>query len=57
MLIFQGEIKEPGNNRLFSYYPLLKTHSNQEYDNAIHQFYFPESIEELVERINNSVPV
>ena len=45
----QGEIKEPGDDRLFLYPPLLKTHSNQEHDNAIHHFYFPESIEELVE--------
>ena len=32
----QNEIKEPGNDRIFSYHPLLKTHSNQEHDNAIH---------------------
>ena len=45
----QGEIKKPGNDKFFSYHPLLKTHSNQERDNAIYHFPFPESIEELVE--------
>ena len=45
----QGEIKDPGNDRIFSYHPLLKTHSNQERDNAIHHFPFPGGIEELVE--------
>ena len=44
----QGEIEDPGNIRLFSYHPLLKTYSNQEHDNEIHHFYFPESIDELV---------
>ena len=43
----QGEIDEPGNDRLFSYLPLLKTHSNQEQKNAIHPPPHPESIEEL----------
>ena len=45
----QGEIEEPGNNKFFSYHPLLKTYSNQERDNAIHQFSFPENIDDLVE--------
>ena len=45
----QGEIKEPGNDRISSYDPLLNTNSNQECDNAIHHFSFPESIEELFE--------
>ena len=53
----QGEIEEPGNDRIFSYHPLLKTHSNQERDNAIHHFRFNESIEEIVERINHYVSV
>ena len=46
---YQGEIKEPGKDRLFSYRPMLKTHSNQEHDNAINHPYLPEIIEELVE--------
>ena len=53
----QCEIKEPGNDRLFSYHPMLKINSNQERDNSIHRFSFPESIEELVEWINHYVPV
>ena len=57
MVSKQGEIEEPGNQGLFKYHPLLKNHSNQERDNAIHQFSFPESIEELVELINHSVLV
>ena len=44
-----GEIEEPENGRLFSYHTLLKTHPNQERDNAIHHPSLPESIEELVE--------
>ena len=51
----QGEIEEPGNDRIFSYHPMLKNNSNQEYDNAIFHPYLPESIEELVERIIYSV--
>ena len=42
---FQDEIKETGNDRIFAYHPLLKTHSNQEHDNGIHHFSLPESIE------------
>ena len=45
----QGEIEDPGNDRIFSYHPMLKTHSNQERENAIHRFPFPGGIEELVE--------
>ena len=45
----QGEIEDPGNNRFFSYHPMLKTHSNQEHDNVIHHFSFPGIIEEVVE--------
>ena len=30
---FQGDIKEPVYGGIFSYHPLLKTHSNQEHDN------------------------
>ena len=44
----QGDIEEPGNNSIFSYHPILKTHSNQEQDNAIHHISLLESIEELV---------
>ena len=44
-----GEIEEPGKNRLFSYHTMLKTHPNQERDNAIHHPSLPEIIEELVE--------
>ena len=53
----QGEIDEPGYNQIFSYNPLVKTHSNQEHDNEIHHPTFPESIEQLVEQIINYVPV
>ena len=42
----QGEINEPGNDRNFSYHPLLKTHSNKEKYNAIHHPPLPESIED-----------
>ena len=45
----QGEIKEPGNERIFSYHPLLKNHSNQEHDNTIRHPSLPDSIEVLVE--------
>ena len=44
----QSEIEEPGNDRIFSYHTLLKTNSNQERDNAIHNFHFPDSIEEII---------
>ena len=37
----QGEIEEPGNNRIFSYHPMLKTHSNQDQDNAINYLFIP----------------
>ena len=53
----QGEINEPGYDRLFSYRPMLKTHPNQEHDNAIHCPPLPESIEQLVEQIFCSIPV
>ena len=49
---FQGEIEEPVYDRIFSYHPLLKIHSNQEHDNANIHTPNPESIEQLVE--NNS---
>ena len=40
MLIFlKGEIEEPGNDKPFSYHPILKSHSNQEDDDAIHHFF------------------
>ena len=45
----QGEIKDPGNNKIFSYHPLLKTYSNQEQDNSIHYPLLYEIIEEIVE--------
>ena len=41
----------------FSYDPLLKTHSNQEHDNAYICPPFPESIEQLIEQIIHSVPM
>ena len=53
----QVEIEEPGNDRIFSYHPLLKNHSNQEHYNAIHNPSLPEIIEELVEQIIRSIPV
>ena len=53
----QGEIEDPRNDRILSYHPLLNTYSNQEHDNAIHHLSFPRSIEELVEKINRSVPM
>ena len=54
---FQGETDDPGYNRLFSYNPLLQTHSNQEHNNAINHPTFTESIEQLVEQIIHSVLV
>ena len=45
----QGEIDERGNDRIFSYHPMLKTDSNQKQDNAIHHPLLPDSIEELIE--------
>ena len=56
MFIFQGDIEEPVYNRLFSNYPLLKTHSKKKHDNAKLQPPNPESIEELVEQMINYVP-
>ena len=53
----RGDMEDPWNNKDFSNHPLLTTYSNQEHDNAIHHIYFPEIIEELVERINHSIPV
>ena len=53
----QGEIEEPVYNSIFSYHPQLKTHSNQEHDNEIHQPPFTEIIEQLIEQIIHSVPV
>ena len=38
---YQGDIKDPVYDRLFSYHPLLKTHSNQEHYNTNHQTPFP----------------
>ena len=52
----QGEINEPDYDRIFSSHPLVKTHSNQEHDNAIHHPHFPENIEQLIEQIIHSVP-
>ena len=54
---FWGEIGEPIYDRLFLYYPMLMTHSNQEHDNANLHPNFPESIEQIVEQIIHSVPV
>ena len=54
---FQGEIEEPVYDRIFSYHPLLKTHSNQEHDNENIHSTFPESIEQLAEKIIHIVPV
>ena len=48
--LFQGEIKEPGYDRIFAYHPLSKSHLNQEHDNKNHQTPFPESIEQLFEK-------
>ena len=53
----QGDIKEPVYDRLFSYYPLLKTHSNQEHDNENLHPPNPDIIEQLVEQIIHYVPV
>ena len=53
----QCYIKETVYNRLLSNQPLLKTHSNKEYDNTKLHPPNPESIEELIERIIHSVPV
>ena len=54
---YQGEIKEKFYDKIFSYHPLLKTHSNQEHYNS--NLYSPnnESIEQLVEQIIRSLPV
>ena len=53
----QGEIKEPVYDNLFSYHPLLKTHSNTEHDNENLHPPFPESIEHLFEQIVHIIPV
>ena len=53
----QGEIKEPVYNSIFSYHPLLNTHSNQEHENENLHTPNPDSIEQLVEKIIHSVPV
>ena len=53
----QGEIYEPGYDRIFLYNPMLKTHSKQEHSNAIHCPPIPESIEQLVEQIIRYFPV
>ena len=45
---YQSEIKETGNDRVFSYHPLSKNNSNFDHDNKIHQSSLTESIEELV---------
>ena len=52
-----GEIKEPVSDRIFSNIYLLKTHSNQEHDNANLHRRNPESIEQLFKQIIQSVPV
>ena len=57
MLNFQGEIEDPGNDKLFSYQTSLKNNSNQENYNAIHHPSLPEIIEELIEGIIHSVQV
>ena len=57
ILILSGWNQQPGNDRLFPFHHLLKTHSNQEQDNEIYHPPLPESIEKLVERIINSVTV
>ena len=53
----QGEIEELVYNGLFLYHPLLKTHSNQEHDNANLHPLFLGIIEQLVEQRIHSVPV
>ena len=53
----QGDIKDPVYNRLFSNNPLLKTHSNQEHDNAKLHPLNSEHLEQLVEQIMHSIPV
>ena len=53
----QGEINKPVYDRIFSYHTLLKTHSNQEHDNANLHPPNPESVEQLVEQIIHYVPV
>ena len=53
----QSDIKEPVYDGIFSYYPLLKTNSNKEHDNANIPPFPPESIEQIVEQIFHSVPV
>ena len=52
-----GKIEEPGNDRLFSYHPLLNNHSNQEHDNAIRHPSLSDIIEELVELVIHSITV
>ena len=56
-LFCQVEIEEPFYDNLFSYHPLLKTHSNQEHDNENRHSSNTESIEQIVEQIINYVPV
>ena len=53
----QGGIEEPVYDRLFKNYPLIQTHSNQEYDNTKNHPPNPERPEKLVERIIHSGPV
>ena len=53
----QGDIEELVYDILFLYHLLLKTHSNQEHDNANLHPPNPESIEQIAEEIIHSVPV
>ena len=54
---YQVDIEETVNDRIFSYHPLLNTHSNQEHDNENLRPPFPKSIEQFVEQVINPVPV
>ena len=53
----QGKMENQSYVWIFSYHPLLKTHSNQKHDNAVRQPPFPESIQQIIEKIIHSVPV
>ena len=53
----QGDIEYPVYDRLSSYNPLLKTHSNQEHDHANLHPPNTESIEQHFEQIIQSILV
>ena len=53
----QGEIYKPWNDRIFSFLPMLKNHSNQEQINSMNNDpLHVDSIHEIVELISHSVP-